>query len=451
MKKWFALVLFLAAASAPFVLLTPAEADKGMPPNNRARGLVYDGLEIAKDGTCKGAFKLKGVGNTRTNCTHGPDPAPANMNVAYAVAPLQSPSLTTSTSATVTCDGDGVSGKRVQVIYAHASDVPDQYAAYLASFQQWAADADAIFQNSAAETGGTRHVRFVHDANCAPSIATATLSPTGDDTFANSNGEIYYLGFNSSDRDYLIFMDAHIYCGISGMETDDQAGAANRNNLAPHYSRVDAGCWSGDIAAHELMHAFGGVQGTAPHSTGEGHCYDQSDLMCRPTNGIATQDICPYLGYQRFDCNHDDYYHTSPPAGSYLASHWNVANSIFLIGAQPAARISSLVTGRLRGNNFVATDSFKVRDTVVVRAQVVDDRGAVVAGATVTLAINRPDGLAQCVVNAVSDNSGIAQASCATSNSVPRGSWDAHLNGISANGFSADLNGSARDHGFTVQ
>jgi hypothetical protein len=30
--------------------------------------------------------------------------------------------------------------------------------------------------------------------------------------------------------------------------------------------------------------------------------------------------------FEHFDCNHDDYFHPSPAAGTYIATHWNIAH-----------------------------------------------------------------------------------------------------------------------------
>ena len=48
---------------------------------------------------------------------------------------------------------------------------------------------------------------------------------------------------------------------------------------------------------------------------------------------------------QRLDCNHDDYYHTNPSAGSYLSQFYNVADNLFLIrGGQGSPSPSPSVT-----------------------------------------------------------------------------------------------------------
>jgi hypothetical protein len=47
-----------------------------------------------------------------------------------------------------------------------------------------------------------------------------------------------------------------------------------------------------------------------------------------PTRYMVSK--CPASHEKLFDCNHDDYYHTSPPSGSYLDTYWNTANSSFL-------------------------------------------------------------------------------------------------------------------------
>ncbi len=426
--------------------LDPAHAQRPLPPNEPARGLIYDGLEVAIDGNCRGGFKIK-LPNGREQCTHGPDPAPAHTNVAQSVPPLRSMS---PSSTAVLCDGDGVSGNRVQVIYAHAADVTSRYATYLASFQQWATDADAEFHNSALQTGGDRRVRFVTDANCQPVVLEVQLSATGDDTFSNTLNELWNKGFNRTDRKYMVFVDARRYCGIGTIEYDDSPGASNRNNTGPHYGRIDAGCWSGVIAAHELMHNLGGVQMSAPHSDGSWHCTDSYDNMC-DHSGRQIQIVCPDpSGDSLFDCNHDDYFHTNPPDGSYLATHWNTANNQFLFEPK-TARVDSFLTGKLIGSAFTPTSTFRQGETVVLRINLVDQNDAPVSGAMVNYTVNQPGGAVQCALSSTTDASGIAQGTCALPMDAPTGTWHALIGTVTRSPYAANDTQSMTQLDFTVQ
>jgi hypothetical protein len=241
----------------------------------------------------------------------------------------------------VQCFGNGSDGFRVQAIYAHASNVTDKFAQYQASLAQWAGDADAVFNNSAAETGGTRHVRFVTNSSCVPVIDDVTLSTTGDDSLDNTIKELQAKGYTRSDRKYLVWVDANVYCGIAQVYNDDSASQSNDSNgnaqISGEFARVDNGCWGlagQSVEAHELMHTLGGVQTSAPHATRYFHCWDESDRMCYADgSGSAMKQICPNSHENLFDCNHDDYFFAgTPPSGNYLATHWNVANSVFLTG-----------------------------------------------------------------------------------------------------------------------
>jgi len=268
-------------------------------------------------------------------CSHGPDPAPPGFDVDRSVRPLSAQSARVQAAA-ISCDGDGQSGFRVQVLYVRSTEVASRYSQFLPSFRGWAGDADDIFQASAAETGGSRSLRFVQDATCQPSVTEVVVSPSTIGDFWNTVADVKAQGFNRTDRIYLMFTDATALCGYGSLWPDDQPGANNPNNQGPSYSRVDAGCWSGDLVAHELMHNLGGVQNSSPHASGGFHCIDEFDVMCYSDYPSYPAMQVAYSANQqdeRFDCGHDDYFSTSPVAGSYLATHWNTANNRFLVGA----------------------------------------------------------------------------------------------------------------------
>jgi hypothetical protein len=318
-------------------------------------------------------------------CTHGPDPAPPGVDITRSAPPL-SPAAARRAQARLECDGDGQSGPRVQVLYAHAANVASRFAAYHASFQAWTADADTILQESAAEAGGSRRFRFVTTAACAIDVQKVKLSTTGDDSFDNTITELKTQGFNRTDRKYLIFVDttAAGICGIANLWPDDDPRQMNWNNYGPGYARVDAGCWGeppfggGWTAAHELMHNLGGVQHSAPHTSRGGHCIDDYDVMCysdTPYFPAMRIDCSSFAHESRFDCGHDDYFHPSPPAGTYLATHWNAANNRFIVGGgngpDDAARATVSWTAPVGNGKTYRTSG----GTVALKATASDDAG----------------------------------------------------------------------------
>ena len=100
-----------------------ARAQRGNPPNQPRRGLVYDGLTSSNSAACQNGYDVI-LGNGQAPlCTHGPDPVPTLLEGTLSV-----PALELDTAAAVTCDGDGVSGNRFQLLYVRAADKADRFA-----------------------------------------------------------------------------------------------------------------------------------------------------------------------------------------------------------------------------------------------------------------------------------------------------------------------------------
>jgi hypothetical protein len=254
---------------------------------------------------------------------------------------LPKPTAGTGTNGDgVACVGDGVSGYRVEVIYASVSGSTDRYDTLLPTIRSsYTPYMEWQYRTSAAETGGEVHLPFVTAADasngCSVVVRHEVLSATADDSFSNTISELKARGYTRADRRYIVWMDSNVLCGIGQVYRDSQAGQANANNgYYTAFGRIDAGCW-GYGESHELMHNLGGVQGDAPHATANLHCWDENDEMCYDDDGsgpVVMQSICPSRDGRLFDCNHDDYFLAgTPAAGTYLSTHWNTYNSRFLV------------------------------------------------------------------------------------------------------------------------
>ncbi|MEV4115530.1 ricin-type beta-trefoil lectin domain protein [Nonomuraea sp. NPDC049695] len=286
-------------------------------------------------------------------CTHGPDAPPPGLDIKRRVQPV---SQTAAAAGLPVCEGDGVTGKRVEVLYIHGST--SRYQQYLETFRTLAEGVDTIYNTSAAETGGERHIRFVTETVnglCRPVVRDVQIS----DSALNANdwapllNAVQAAGYTRTDRKYLQFVDAQVYCGIGGFAGDTSKSDANRSNVGPEYARVDNGCWDSAVASHEVGHTLGAVNNNAPHASGHAHCVDEYDVMCyKDADDVTLIYNCTNQSHDRLlDCGHEDYYNTNPPAGSYLATYYNVADNLFLIKgggtSQPPAtfRLTNAASG----------------------------------------------------------------------------------------------------------
>ena len=253
-----------------------------------------------------------------------------------------------------------VSAPQFKVVYAYPADRPNRFAQWRDALQR---NVSLIGRFMGAQSGGLKAPRFDMGTDCGPEYVDIQVValPAGraayvDDMNALTAGVQTYLGAPGGERNTVIFADTlssygpGTWWGLGSRWGDDRAGSVNLSN--------DGGLWAaiwvpdGETAPglsadgfwpegmlHEMSHNLGAVQESAPHSSGYGHCWDGHDVMCYYPDGPDPRHVmtyeCPSIAgvmNQGYDCGNDDYFNVAPAGGSYLATHWNLYDNVFLAG-----------------------------------------------------------------------------------------------------------------------
>lgn len=222
----------------------------------------------------------------------------------------------------------GSEGKRAQLVYAYFNDHLDHYVQAARIIEDISYGVDDVYEQSAQRhTGGSRSVRWVSNSNCDRSVMRIEMPASNQEMTYQAKAYLIHLGYTSEDRKYLIFVDVVGDCGWGDIQDDSRPGPENKSNHTVGYAFISRFCWNIYTASHELTHMLGAIQNDAPNSDWNHHCWEEWDLMCYPLVGFIR---CDLSNARLLDCNGDDYFNTNPRPGSYLATHWNVANSMFL-------------------------------------------------------------------------------------------------------------------------
>lgn len=324
---------------------------------------AYENLEEQKDGKCKGLYKINKVPGEDIRCTYGPEVSFVNSTKVN--GGNETPGLG------VQCSGDNTSGMRVQAIYAYAEDQADRYDELVPYFRGVADNVSNSFSASAKITDGTALLKWVTNGNCEIEIAKVKMKSTEDDSFSETISAVMRSGHDEPGKLYMIWTEANLVCGIADFISDDNpdpnTNYSSKGTIA-RYNRIDKSCW-GQSELHEIVHSMGAVQHTAPHATGRGHCFDGYDAMCYGDGGVSVdgegaRDCSIEFAYY-LDCNGDDYFSANPDPGSYLATHWNLFSSNYLITNKTKKPDPTDTTPPQRAYDVdvydVIQDGFKVR------------------------------------------------------------------------------------------
>jgi len=288
--------------------------------------------------------------------THGLDPAPSGGEPGSPAGP-KPPNCVSGAAGTY----------HIKVFYARAYNDVDNYASTVATIRSLVDQANGLVNDAAIATGGAASL----NVKCTSGVVDVVnvVLPTGmaSASFSTIVTDMNNMGYTDGKVKHWVFYDDTGACSCGGtghVYNDDTLAVSNLNNgNGVAFFAVDFGYNSARIMMHEMGHNLGAVQDSAPHSTLAGHCYDGLDTMCYndggPNGGLYSTSYC---GIEIFDCGKNDYFHINPTSGSYLATHWNLGNTMnrFIAFGRPTMTTLNCPTPVLLGTaascTFMAVD-----------------------------------------------------------------------------------------------
>lgn len=276
-----------------------------------------------------GMLRLK-LANGKFVETHGLD-APGRLEAPMLRTGASAESGMVTAAAAPTPYVCSTDARRVVAIYAYPSDAPNRSSTYIPYIRQQFQDSNNLISSTAANFGVSLSLKVACDPDGQITVKVVQMgfprSQTDVEPVLNDLGSKGYSV--TGQRNWIWFDGDTCGGGVALGFNDDRPGVENSLNNAIGYA-ISWGNCPYTYILHEGTHEMGAVPSSAPHSTGAGHCTDDSDVMCYndggPNAGSYRSNVCPGTGLDDFyDCNNDDYFHPNPPVGSYLASHWNIA------------------------------------------------------------------------------------------------------------------------------
>lgn len=290
---------------------------------------------------------------------HGTDPVPAEELRAEDVGALggTSPNCVSGAAGTY----------YVQVIYAQASNGADNYTASVPMIRYLVGLANKLVDDAGIATGSPASLNVKCVGGLVEVLKEILPTSTASDSFSTVVADLRAKGYTDGKVKYWVFYDRKDACGCGGtghIYGDDTLAVTNSNNgnAASMYA-VNFGYNSTRIMLHELGHNMGAVQNSAPRSTLGYHCYDGLDTMCY-NDGAANGSLYSgsYCLTEIWDCGRNDYFHTSPAAGSYLATKWNLGNAMNRFISFGAPSMTSLSCTTPVETDQLVTCSFAAAD-----------------------------------------------------------------------------------------